>query len=174
MKQQSSVRNKFKYTVITLGLLLTSLVCSVNLHAEQLTVEEKVLVNAPAKAVWALIGGFQILDRWHPAVLTSTLLGTGKDVGNIRVLTLSKDVHIVEKMEFYDEAAMSFQYSILESPLPVKNYSATISVKSIADNKAEVIWKSKFNAANVSSDEVKKTISDIYLAGLNELITLYK
>jgi len=174
MKYQSNVRNKFKHSVITLGLLLISIVCSVNLHAEQLMVEEKVLVNAPAEAVWALIGGFQALDRWHPAVLASTLLGNGKDEGDIRVLTLGDDVHIVEKLEVYDETTMSLQYAILESPLPVGNYHATITVKSIADNEAEVSWQSTFNAVGASNDEVKKIISDIYLAGLNSLIKLYK
>ncbi|QMU60450.1 MAG: SRPBCC family protein [Gammaproteobacteria bacterium] len=175
MKHQYKVRkNRIKYVVITLCFLLVSLGYSMNLYADQLMVEERVLVNAPAKTVWALIGGFQVLDRWHPAVLATTLLGTGKDTGDIRVLALGDDVHIVEKLELYDETEMSFQYSILESPLPLENYHAVITVKSAADNEAEVIWQSTFNAVGASNDEVKKTISDIYLAGLNALITLYK
>lgn len=175
MKYQNNVRkNKIKRLTITLSILLVSLGCSTNLYADQLLVEEKVLVNAPAKAVWALIGGFQVLDRWHPAVFASTLLGNGKDEGDIRVLTLANDVQIVEKLELYDEKAMSLQYTILESPLPVGNYHATITVKSIDNNEAEVIWQSTFNAAGASNDEVKKIISDIYLAGLSSLITLYE
>lgn len=175
MKYQNNVRNNnVKHLAITFSFLLIGLVCSMNLHAEQLIVEEKVLVNAPAKAVWALVGGFQALDRWHPAVLTSTLLGTGKDSGDIRVLALGEDVHIVEKLELYDETAMSLQYAILESPLPVGNYHATITVKSVGNNEAEVIWQSTFNAIGASNDEVKKIISDIYLAGLSALIALYK
>ena len=175
MKHQSKVsKNKIKHAAVTFGLLLISLGYSMNLHAEQLMVEEKVLVSVPAKAIWALIGGFQALDRWHPAVLATTLLGTGKDTGDIRVLALDNDVHIVEKLEIYDEAAMSFQYEILESPLPIGNYHATITVKSIGNNKTEVIWKSNFMAVGASNEDVKKTISDIYLAGLNELIKLYK
>ncbi|MBT8123998.1 MAG: SRPBCC family protein [Gammaproteobacteria bacterium] len=174
MKHQSNVIKNINHTVVTLSLLLISLGCSMNLHAEQLMVEEKILVNARANAVWALIGGFQALDRWHPGVLASTLLGTGKGAGDIRVLTLADDVHIVEKLELYDETAMSLQYAILESPLPVRNYHATITVKSVGNNEAEVIWQSTFNAVGASNNEVKKIISDIYLAGLNSLITLYK
>jgi len=175
MKHQSKVsKNKIKHVAIALSFLLVSLGYSMNLYADQLMVEERVLVNAPAKAVWALIGGFQVLDRWHPAVHASTLLGTGKDAGDIRVLALGNDVHIVEKLELYDEAAMHFQYAILESPLPVGNYHATITVKSVGNNEAEVIWQSTFNAVGASNDEVKKIISDIYLAGLNSLTTLYK
>lgn len=175
MKYQYKVRkNKVKHVAIILSFLLVSLGYSMNLYADQLMVEERVVVKAPAEAVWALMGGFQVLDRWHPAVLTTTLLGTGKDTGDIRVLALGNDVHIVEKLELYDEEAMFLQYAILESPLPVGNYHATITVKSIGNNEAEVIWQSNFNAVGASKDEVKKTISDIYLAGLNSLIKLYK
>ena len=175
MKHQFKIRkNKIKHAAVTLGLLLICFGYSANLYADQVMVEEKVQVNAPAKAVWALIGGFQALDRWHPAVITTTLLGTGKGTGDIRVLTLGNDAQIVEKLELYDEAEMSLQYAILESPLPVGNYHATITVKSVGNDKAEVIWKSKFTAVGASNEEVKKIISDIYLAGLNALITLYK
>ena len=175
MKHRFKVsKNRTKHVAVILVFLIISCGYSISLHAEPLTVEEKVLVNASAKAVWALIGGFQALDRWHPAVLESKLLGTGKSAGDIRVLVLGNDVHIVEKLESYDETAMSLRYSILESPLPVANYHAVLTVKSVANNEAEVIWQSSFNAAGASDDEVKKTISDIYMAGLSALATLYK
>jgi len=165
---------KYKHVFAIACFLLISLGYSVNLHAEQLMVEEKVLIKAPAKAVWALIGGFQVLDRWHPAVITSSLLGAGKNAGDIRVLTLANDAQIVEKLERYDETAMSFQYAILDSPLPVENYHETVTVKSIDNNEAEVIWQSTFNAVGASNDEVKKIISEIYLSGFNNLTTLYE
>lgn len=175
MKYQYKVRkNRIKHSAIMLGLFLISLGYTINLHADQIMLEERVRVNAPAKTVWALIGGFQALDRWHPAVLESTLLGTGKDAGDIRVLTIDDGAQIVEKLEMYDEAEMALQYAILESPLPVDNYHATITVKSVGNDGAEVVWKSTFTAVGASNDEVKKIISDIYLAGLNTLITLYK
>lgn len=80
MKLQSQIReNKIKYTTAILTVLLIGLGCSTNLQAQQLMVEERVIVKAPVKAVWALIGGFQVLDRWHPAVFASALIGTGKD-----------------------------------------------------------------------------------------------
>lgn len=175
MKHWSKLnKNKTKHAVVTFALILISLGYSINLHAESLFVEEKIIVSAPAKSVWALIGGFQALDRWHPAVLESKLIGTGKSAGDVRVLAVGNDVHIVEKLESYDEAAMSLQYAILESPLPVSNYHAVLTVKSVGNNEAEVIWQSNFNAQGASDNEAKKTIRDIYLAGLNALITLYK
>ncbi len=175
MKIQYKIK-KSNIRIISFSLIMffVGLVYSMSLHADQITVVEKVTINAPAKAVWALIGGFQVLDRWHPDVVTSKLIGTGKETGDIRVLTLANDMHIVEKLEVYDEAAMSLRYTILESPLPVENYHATITVKSVGANEAEVIWQSTMTAVGASNEEVIKAISDIYLAGLNRLITLYK
>ena len=168
--QKSNIR------IISLSwiVLLVGFVHSTSLHADQIMVEESVRVNAPAKAVWAFIGGFQVLDRWHPDVATSKLIGTGKEIGDIRVLTLHNDARIVEKLEFYDEATMTLRYTILESPLPIKNYHATVSVKSVGANEAEVIWKSTLTAVGTSDEEVIKVISNIYLAGLNTLNKLYK
>ena len=146
---------------------------SVSLSADELMVEEKIVLNASSKAVWALVGGFKALDRWHPDVAESTLIGTGKEVGDIRVLTLNNNQTIVEKLESYDESAMTFEYRILESPLPIKNYLASIAVINKEDHLTEVIWKSSFNAVNVSDDEVKQIISGIYKTGLNSLHELF-
>ena len=175
MKHNYVIQRKNKFpVVVAVVLLMIGFGQSMNLHAEQLMVEEKVLVNAPAKAVWALVGGFQILDRWHPGVVASTLLGTGKDIGDIRVLTLDNNLYIVEKLELYDDAAMTLQYQILESPLPVENYYASIIVKEVKNNMTEVVWHSSFNAVGVSNDEAKQTISGVYLAGFNSLTSLFK
>ena len=142
--------------------------------ADELQVKEKIVLNASSKAVWALVGGFKALDRWHPDVAKSALIGTGKEAGDIRVLTLNNSETIVERLESYDENAMIFQYRIIESPLPVENYRASITVISVDANLTEVIWQSSFNAVDVSKDEVKQLISGIYLAGLNSLNGLFK
>ena len=154
------------FVLVLLGL-------SVNLWAGDLKVEEKIVLNALPKAVWALVGGFKALDRWHPDVAESALIGTGKQAGDIRILTLNNSETIVEILDSYDEGAMVLQYRILESPLPVENYAASISVKSKDGDLAEVIWQSSFNAVNVSDDEVKQIISGIYLTGLDSLNSLF-
>ena len=156
-------------------LLILIVFCqSAALWANELKVEEKIVLNASTNAVWALVGGFKALDRWHPDVEESTLIGTGQEVGNVRILTLTNKETIVERLEFYDENTMNFQYRILESPLPIENYIASISVKNIDDNMTEVIWSSSFNAVEVGEEEVKQIISGIYIAGLKSLNSLFE
>lgn len=147
---------------------------STTLWANELEVEKKIVLNASPRAVWALVGGFKALDRWHPEIIESTLIGTGKKVGDIRILTLADGETIVERLESYDENAMNLQYRILESPLPIENYVASIQVKNIGDKMTEVLWRSSFHAVEIGEGEIKEIISSIYTAGLNSLNNLFE
>ncbi len=79
---------------------------------------------ASADAVWAKIGDFCGIGNWHPAIEKCALSADGK----MRTLSLKGGGTIVEKLEKRDDAAHSYSYSIVESPLPVANYMSTISV----------------------------------------------
>ncbi len=157
----------FVFVLVGVGLSNSS-------WADTLMVEEKIVLNETSKAVWALVGGFKALDRWHPEVIESILIGTGKQKGDIRVLTLGNNDTIVERLDFYDEDSMTLQYRILESPLPIENYIASIVVNNKGENLTEVVWKSSFEAVNISNDEVKQIIRGIYLAGLQSLSDIFK
>lgn len=147
---------------------------STTVWAGEVNVTEKIVINASSHAVWAIAGGFSALERWHPDVTESTLIGTGKDAGDIRVLTLVNNKTIVERLNSYDEDAMNLQYRIIESPLPVKNYVASISVVSVGEHRTEVVWQSTFNAVDLSDAEVRDIISGIYKAGLTSLNNLFE
>ena len=175
MKNFHKINNNYKFCkLIILIIVVVGLGQPICVWADELKVEEKIVLNASSEAVWALTGGFNALDRWHPDVMKSTLMGTGKDAGDIRVLTLHDNLTIVERLVSYDETAMKLQYRILESPLPIANYLSSISVKNVDDNRAEVTWQSSFNAVDVGEEEVKEIISDIYLTGLDSLKKTFK
>ncbi len=160
--------------LILLVFILLGIGLSKSSWADALIVEEKVVLNVSSKAVWALVGGFKALDRWHPDVIESTLIGTGKEKGDIRILTLNNNDTIIERLDFYDESSMLLQYRILESPLPIEKYTATITVKYKEENLTEVVWKSSFDAVSISDDEAKQIIKDIYLTGLQSLNDIFK
>ncbi len=62
----------------------------------------------------------------------------------------------------------SYSYEIVESPLPVKNYSAKLWVEpdDRDPDRTVIHWDATFDANGKSDDEAKKVISDIFLAGL--------
>jgi hypothetical protein len=71
---------------------------------------------------------------------------------------------------------MSYRYSIVESPLPVKNYEAQFSVTPDDDDLDEinVVWSSTYDAADGKEDkEARSTIDGIFKAGIDSIKATY-
>lgn len=119
--------------------------------------------------VWRLIGGFNALPDWHPLVAKSELEGGG----SLRKLTLPTGETIVEKLEHSDDDARTYTYSIVDSPLPVSSYNATIKVSDDADGKGcTVEWSSGFEASGDENTAIK-AVQGIYEAGLQNLEKMF-
>ena len=88
-------------------------------------------LNVSADQVWNMIGGFNALPDWHPAVEKSELTQEGQT----RTLSLAGGGTIIEKLEKVDDNARTYTYSIIDSPLPVANYTSTITVSGLARKK---------------------------------------
>ncbi len=122
--------------------------------------------------VWKLIGGFNALPDWHPAVEKSELEGEG--VGATRTLHLAGGGTIVERLESMDEGERVYSYSILDSPLPVSNYTSRLRVRDGSDGKSTVVeWSSEFQPKGVPETDASKVIQGIYEAGLANLRKMF-
>ena len=71
-------------------------------------------VPASINEVWRVIGGFNALPDWHPAVQKSEL----QDGGRVRQLQLAGGGSIVERLESFSEGDHLYTYSIERGPLP--------------------------------------------------------
>lgn len=125
-------------------------------------------LNASADQVWKMIGGFNALPDWHPAVEKSELTQEGQT----RTLSLAGGGTIVEKLEKVDDGARTYTYSIVDSPLPVSNYTATIKVSGEGDN-STIEWSSEFSADGASDTDAMKAIEGIYQAGFDNLRKMF-
>ena len=120
----------------------------------------------PARTVWDTIGGFNALAKWHPAIAKSE--ETKKGSATIRTLTLHGGGAIVEQLDSKDDKSRTYSYSILEGPLPVAKYHATLKVSENAGGQGcTVEWSSEFEAAGAPASEAEKVIRGIYEAGFN-------
>jgi len=127
-------------------------------------------LDVPAQQVWDLIGGFNALPDWHPAIEYSELENGGK----VRKLSLAGGGTIVEKLEQIDDNEHVYTYSIIDSPLPVSDYTATIRVRQDADGNSTVVeWSSSFEASGAPENEAVKVIEDIYQAGFDNLKRIF-
>jgi hypothetical protein len=154
-------------------------------------------MNLPASAdkVWDLIGGFNALPNWHPAVERSEVEGEGKGSvrtlhlaggaversevegegkGSVRTLHLAGGGTITERLEQIDDAGQVYSYSILSSPLPVANYTGTIRLKESADGSGcAVEWESDFQADGAPEGDAVQVIQGIYQAGFDNLKKMF-
>ena len=139
--------------------------------AADLTVRKTVNLKGSPEATWALIGDYCAIQKWHPAVTKCEIVsGTNNRAGAVRVLTLRDGATIREELVNYEAKARTYSYKILESPLPVVSYSATITVLPGPSGGSVVQWKSTFKAAPGTDDTTARTtIEGIYDAGLTNL-----
>ncbi len=122
-------------------------------------------IEAPGlpPAVWEFAGGFCAIKDWHPLIADCQETKEG-DV-TYRTLTLKDGGKIKEKLLESDDT--SYSYEIIESPLPVKNYKAKLSVADgNHENRTMVEWSAEFEANGASDDEATKKIKDIFDGGL--------
>jgi polyketide cyclase/dehydrase/lipid transport protein len=105
------------------------------------------VVNAPADEVWNAIRDFNGLPSWHPALAASEIKdGKHPDqVGCVRVLTLGDGARVVETLLELSDDRRSCTYNILESPLGVNGYVATLSVTPVSDgDRSYIQWTADF------------------------------
>jgi hypothetical protein len=126
-------------------------------------------INMSADEVWKLIGQFNALPDWHPAVSSSKL----EDGGRIRRLSLLGGGEIVERLEQIDQGDRLYRYSIVSGPLPVANYTATLRVKDDGKGKAMVEWSSEFDPAGATETDAMAAITEVYKTGFENLRKLF-
>lgn len=129
--------------------------------------------NLPATpdAIWKLIGGFNALPDWHPAIAKSEIVTEGNITR--RKLSLLGGGTIVEKLEKSDDDGHVYSYTIEESPLPVANYMGTIRVTEAPGGGSTVEWSSDFEAAGAPENDAVQAIQGIYQAGFDNLRKMF-
>ena len=129
-----------------------------------LDVRQTTEVTAAPAAVWAKIGEWCAIKDWHPAIASCE---SGKK--GFRTLTLKDGGgKIVEKLT--KTGKFSYSYDIVESPLPVRNYKATITAKPDSLGSTDVVWVATFDAAKGKTDaEATNAINGIFESGLKSI-----
>ena len=147
-------------------LTLVALAATFAWSAAAEAIEVKKRREAPGKPadVWAVVGDFCAIKDWHPAVEECEQIEEGGDT--YRILTLGDGGKIKEKLTDTDETRYS--YEIVEGPLPVKNYTATLEVGLDDEpDRVEIEWEAEFDADGVEDAEAEKVIVGIFNDGVS-------
>ena len=126
------------------------------------------VIDAPATEVWARIRDFNGLPSWHRAIAESRieLQQPSDKVGCIRNFTLRDGGRIREQLLALSDYDFSVTYSILESPMGVTGYIATLKLTPITDgNRAFAEWTAEFDCAPGREAELVQLIGQSVFQG---------
>lgn len=131
------------------------------------------VLNAPVDKVWARIRDFNALPRWHPRIAESQIEdGQLPDrIGCVRSFRLQNGDRIRERLLGLSDHELFCTYAILESPMPLENYVATLRLTPISDGDRTFIeWTAEFDCAPEVEDELVAGISqNVFQGGFDAL-----
>jgi hypothetical protein len=136
------------------------------------TVSMKAILKASADEVWKTVKDFNGLPKFISAIVKSDMKGAG--IGAVRTLTLATGgPPIVERLERVDDKARTLSYSIVDSPLPLEKYFATMELKALGQGQCQLNWSSTFEPKGATEEAAKKVVEGVYNAGFEGLKKLY-
>lgn len=131
------------------------------------------VVPAALDRVWAVVRDFNAMPSWHPLIAQSRIeTGAPSDqIGCVRNFTLSDGTRIREQLVSLSDLDHSFAYKILEAEVPLQNYRAGLSLRTITDGDHTFgHWWAKFRTPLGQEDELAQMITnDVFQAGFDAL-----
>jgi uncharacterized protein YndB with AHSA1/START domain len=131
------------------------------------------VIDAPADNVWARIRDFNALPQWHPNIADSRIEnGEAADkVGCVRHFHTRDGGLIRERLLALSDYDYSCTYSILESPMGVDNYIATLKLTPVTDGaRTFAEWSAEFDCELQREGELSEQIgAGVFQAGFDAL-----
>ena len=141
-------------------------------------VRRSAVIDAPIDRVWAVLRDFNSHSAWHPAVGESRIEGNlpADKIGCVRNFRLKDGGVIREQLLTLSDYEYECSYAILESPMGVENYVATLKLTPVTDgNRTFAEWWAEFDCAPEKERELAQGIGQgVFQAGFNSLKTLLR
>ncbi len=139
----------------------------------KITVIRAAVIDAPIDQVWEVLRDFNSHEGWHPAVTSSVMENEfdGDMVGGVRRFSLSDGAELREQLLSHSDRDHLLSYCILDSPLPLFDYVATIRLKPVTDgNRTFWDWRAQFRAPEGSAAKLENLVGrQIYEDGFTGL-----
>ena len=119
------------------------------------------VIDAGADTVWARIRDFNALPLWNPVVVDSRIENNEPSdrVGCIRHFHTRDGGLIRERLLALSDYDFSCSYEILESPMGVDNYVATLKLTPVTDGeRCFAEWSAEFDCAEGREHELTERI----------------
>ncbi len=136
------------------------------------------VINGSAEAVWAIVRDFNGLPKWTPFVAESRIEGglPSDKVGCVRNFRLKDGGMIREQLLTLSDYDYQCTYSILESPMGVENYVATLKLTPVTDgNTTFAEWWAEFDPPAGKEKELAEGIGQgVFQTAFNSLKLMFR
>jgi mxaD protein len=140
--------------------------------AARAQVSHSLEIEASAAEVWALIADFGAIDRFSPMVVSCTTEGA-EGVGQRRILGLDNGTTTISRLEAIDHPGRTLTYRILETRLPLSDYTSTMWVHERAPDRCEVVWTSHFRPRDATLEEASAFLDEGLTGSLRDLRAVF-
>lgn len=131
------------------------------------------VIPAPAAKVWERVRDFNALPRWHPRIRDSRIEDAlpGDKVGCIRNFNLQNGDNIREQLLGLSDYDLFCTYAMLDGPMPLSDYIATLRLTPITDgDRCFAEWSAEFNCAPNDEDDLVNGIgTNVFQGGFDAL-----
>jgi len=137
------------------------------------TVAISSIIDAPVEKVWARIRDFNGLPSWHPR-MTESHIEDGKaatEIGCVRNFKVVTGATIRERLLELSDEDFVVSYSIIETPQPISNHSATLRLRRVTDgDRTFAEWTATFDAPADQAEAVAKGMgANVFQGGFDAL-----
>ena len=131
------------------------------------------VLNAPAAKVWERIRDFNGLPKWHPRIRDSRIEDAlpADKVGCIRNFNLQNGDNIREQLRGLSDYDLFYSYSMLEGPMPLSDYIATLRLTPVTEGDRTFIeWSAEFECDPENEDDLVSGIgANVFQGGFDAL-----
>jgi uncharacterized protein YndB with AHSA1/START domain len=131
------------------------------------------VIDAPAEKVWDRIRDFNGLPKWHPRIRESRIEEAvpADKVGCVRNFVLQSGDTIREQLLGLSDHELFYSYSMLEGPMPLSDYIATIRLTPVTEgNRCFVEWSAEFSCEpDNEADLVSGIGTNVFQGGFDAL-----
>jgi hypothetical protein len=135
------------------------------------------ILDSPADRVWRDLRDFNGLANWHPLIVLSRIENghPADKVGCVRNFQLKDGARIREKLLSLSDYDYSYTYAILDSPMDLSDYIATLRLFPVTEgNRCFIEWSAEFDCAPEKGAELTETVGgEVFQTGLDALKKRY-
>lgn len=162
----------FKMTVLTFSLFVFVPIANAQ-KTVKVKVENSVIMSKDLSEVWTAVSNLENLDKLVPEIISETsTVGNGE--GSIVMLTLKANgAKVVEKITKLDNKKRVISYEMLETPMPLSYYKATISISPSDGNNYTIRFEAVLKTEEINREKMRTTIDNFQKTLLTNIKNKY-